>query len=393
MEEVARLQQLFAQTSSAPPEVYAAQAAAAKPPRKKPKSAAVVIPDRIKIENIDLTGEDTRMDLSGLTGPVAAAVPPPPPTSPPSPAPAPAVPSFPAEVILEANDAKRTHEMLHRIAIQIPEMPLAPVPFTAPTALPPPQPLQPSPTTIMDETKESFPLATPEMKEWYNQQCRALMGDCLSVAALPINMNDVASDLQSARKGIRLLSELKHALRGHQIKDAMLEIEKNLGSWITRHYLFLRCRFAKSKEDKNAPFALIMLHRPYVEGEDRIQTQHYAALCALASRSGDLLKGIIYVNASEPYRPAMSQETERPDFGFIVQRLEALLERWTTEVWPADPPRHDSRVPSDKRLPICRVAYVCASMRHDGHVALLNQSSVYVPEYPPYFVDVVYTAG
>lgn len=374
MDDVARLQQLFARTSSAPPEVYVAQAAAAteaaKPARKRAKATHSVT----KIENIDLTGEDTRMDLSELKG--ADYTPPPPPTSPPASQQTEVYPGFPVEVLHELQAAKRTEELLHNIEVP-------PIPLKAP-----PAPIQPSPTTIMDETKESFPLATPEMKEWYNQQCRALMGECLSVAALPLGKNDIAAELQSARKGIRLLSELKHALRGHPIKDAMFTIEKNLGTWITSHYLFLRCSFAKSKE-----FALIMLHRPYAEGEDRIQTQHYAALCALASRSGDQLKGIIYVNASEPYRPAMSQDTERPDMTFIVQRLEALLEEWATTVWPADPPRHESRVPSDKRLPVVRVAYLCASMRHDGHVALLNQSSVYVPDRPPYFIDVVYTAG
>ena len=373
-----QLQQLFARTTTAPPELYAAQAAAAteaaKPARKRPKPASSIV----KIENIDLTGDDTRMDLSDdLKGP------PPPPTSPPSTALTAAVyPGFPVEVMLEANDTQRTHEMLRRIAEQRPSTPTAPPQSQQ-------QPLPPPPTTIVDETKESFPLATPEMKEWYNQQCKALMGDCLSLAALPLEKDDVAAELQSARRGIRLLSELKHALRGHQIKDALLDVEKHLGTWITRHYLFLRCSFPKTKS-----FALLMLHRPYAEGEDRIQTQHYAALCALASRSGEQLKGIIYINASEPYRPAMSQDTERPDTAFIVQRLEDLLEQWSTVVWPTDAPlRHESRVVLEKRFPICRVAYLCASMRSDGHVALLNQASVYVPDHPPYFIDVVYTAG
>lgn len=378
-----QLQQLFARTTTAPPELYAAQAAAAteaaKPARKRPKPASSSSSSIVKIENIDLTGDDTRMDLSDLKGP-SGVPPPPPPTSPP----AAAYPGWPVDVALEVNDAQRTHEMLRRIAEQRPP--------SSPTQTPPPQqqqPLPPPPTTIIDETKESFPLATPEMKEWYNQQCKALMGDCLSLAALPLEKDDVAAELQSARRGIRLLSELKHALRGHQIKDALLDVEKHLGTWITRHYLFLRCSFPKSKS-----FALLMLHRPYAEGEDRIQTQHYAALCALASRSGEQLKGIIYINASEPYRPAMSQDTERPDMAFIVQRLEDLLEQWSTVVWPTDAPlRHESRVPLEKRFPICRVAYLCASMRPDGHVALLNQASVYVPDHPPYFIDVVYTAG
>lgn len=386
-DDIAKLQQLFARQSAAPPELYAVQAPKP-PPRKRQKPEERQQLPRCKIENIDLTGEDTRMDLSGVA--------PPPPSSPP---PHPslsslslAVPSFPPEVLLEASDAKRTNEMLYRNRIAATPVEVPPLPV-----VPAPVPLQPSPTTIMDETKESFPLATEEMKEWYKKECARLMPpNYASVATLPREKDGVAPVLQSARKGIRLLSELKHGLQcGHAIKDALFDIEKGIGDWITQQYLFLRCRFAKkTKDDKTAPFALIMLHRPYAEGEDHIQTQHYRALCALASMCGPGLKGIIYVNASEPYRPALSyDETHRPNMAFLIDRAEALLEEWASAVWPDEPARHETRVLSDKRVPVCRVAYLCASIRNDGHVTLLNQSSLYVPEYPPFFVDVVYTAG
>jgi hypothetical protein len=384
--DIHMFQQLFARTSTAAsPEEYAKRAQPPPPPpRKKPRGAHPTI--ALLESSIDLTGDDARMDTSP-TPPSG-----PPPTNGLSVPSAPSVPMFPIEVLNEINEAKRTEEILSRLSVQIPQA-LPPSPAVAPPSA---VALQPSPTTIMDETKASFPLATPEMKDWYSKQCEALMKSYSSVAALPLNMNNVAAELQSARHGVRLLSELAHGLqqRGRKIANAIADLESAVGPWITQQYLFLRCKFPKrKKEDKGAPFALLMLHRPYAEGEDRIQTQHYRALCALADCCGPDLKGIIYVNASEPYRPALCFETHRPDMDFIVDRLDYVMEEWTSTVWPTNPLRHTSCVAPEKRMPVCRVAYICASMRPDGHVALLNQSSVFVPEYPPCFIDVVYTAG
>lgn len=227
----------------------------------------------------------------------------------------------------------------------------------------------------MDEKNSPFPLASPQMIEWYRRAHTRISENRLLSEA------DRMAEYINAQYSVRAVSELVHAYTAAPMVDISCQIEDlTKCPWLTDHYLFLKCTNAQT---------LIMVQRIYRETNTDIAARHYLALVELF-RHKELQCGFIYVNLAEQYHPPKrGSQLATPKLANVVADIERAS--W----WLARPSLTEQQcVAHDKPLTqTIRVAYICASINRYRMPTILVDSLQFDCHETLFDVDVVFVAG